>query len=103
MRKLFTLLLFTGLLAADVPAAQAPTIGITFSCTPAGAACTEFLRLVSDGMGYAGVGTRMAFVQTQALKYLYRIGRDQKKGEDAKTATTGAESTYNAAYPEPPE
>lgn len=87
-------------LVKTVAAAQAPTIGITFSCSPAGPACTEFLRLVSDGLGYQ-TGSRMTFVQAQTLKRLYQIAKEQKRQEDVKAASVAAESTFNSAYPEP--
>lgn len=87
-------------LVKAIAAAQAPTISVTFSCSPSGSACTEFLRLVSDGLGYQ-TGSRMAFVQAQTLKRLYQIAKEQKRQEDVKAASVAAESTFNSAYPEP--
>lgn len=103
MRKALSLALSLLFLTVATEAAQAPTITITFSCSPGGAACTEFLRLVSDGLGYQS-GSRMTFVQNQTLKRLYQIAREQKKQEDSKTAAASAENTFNSSYPgEPPQ
>lgn len=104
MRKLLSLALSLLFLTVATEAAQAPTITITFSCSPGGAACTEFLRLVSNGLGYQGVNTnpaRMAFVQSETLKRLYRIGKEQARQEGINAASVSAENTFNSSYPEP--
>jgi hypothetical protein len=100
--KRFLLILILSLLftmpAAD--AAQSPTLGVTFSCTPGGAACTEFLRLTSDALGWnAGLGVaRMQFVQSETLRRLHRLARDKAKEEAGNTAINNAETTFNSSY-----
>lgn len=83
------------------PSVQAPALGVSFTCTPAGPACTEFLRLASDGLGYPGTGSRLTFLENRTLRHVRSIARDQKKNEDGKAAVNTAEADFNAAYPEP--
>lgn len=100
-RLILVLVMVVGMVGVAAPASQAPTVTVTFSCSPSGAACTEFLRLVSDGLGYQGVGTRLNYVQAQVVKRLYQIAKEQKKQEDTKAASAAAENTFNTSYPEP--
>lgn len=102
MRIIFVLILLFAAFTFNTAAAQAPTVTITFACSPSGAACTEFLRLTSEALGYPGSGSRMTFVQTQVLKNLYKLAREQKKLEDGNAAKATAESSFNTAYPNEP-
>lgn len=87
---------------SDAATTQTATVSVSFSCTPGGAQCTEFLRLVSTNLGWnAGTGlTRMQFVQAQVLKHLRELGKQQMVDEFRKTAADTAETTFNATYPE---
>lgn len=99
-RILLVLVLLLALTAPAADAAQAPTLGVTFSCTPGGAACTEFLRLVSEALGWSSETglTRMQFVQQATLRRLHGLARERAKEEAHNTAVNNAETTFNSSY-----
>jgi len=108
MKKLlFTLALlslFAFALRAEVSTAQTPAIQISFTCNQTGPKCLEFLRLVSDGLGWTAESglTRNQFVQREVANRLIRTAIQQKKGEDAKVAIDAAETAVKADFPEQP-
>lgn len=79
---------------AEVSTAQTPPIQVAFTCNQTGPKCTEFLRLVSTGLGWTAESglTRLQFVQRETANRLIRLAIQQKKGEDAKTAIDAAEA-----------
>lgn len=97
MKKVILSLILLSLLSlglyAEVSTAQTPPIQVAFTCNQTGPKCAEFLRLVSDGLGWTA---------ENGLTRLVRLAIQQKKGEDAKTAINAAEAAVQADFPEQP-
>lgn len=91
-------------LHAEVSTMQTPVIQISFTCNQTAPKCTEFLRLVSNGLGWTAESglTRNQFVQKETANRLIRIAVQQRKSEDAKTAIDAAEAAVQADFPEQP-
>jgi len=108
MKKLLLTLallsLFAFTLRAEVSTAQTPPVTATFTCNLSAPKCTEFLRLVSTGMGWTAESplTRQQFVQRAVVNHLIRIGRQQQVFEASEAAKASSEATYNADFPDQP-
>lgn len=105
MRKVFLSVIFTLSLTISLSATvQTPPINASFTCNLTPAKCSEFLRLVSTGMGWTADSplTKQQFVEKKVVNVLIQLGRQQKLFEASEAAKVTAETSYNSDFPDQP-